>query len=85
MPMRRVAGLGLTALAVGVLWSAPAVAARPVLSYVTGRNDFTGGHVVVEGKRLYVGNYGLGMRSGCSRATRRGGLSTTRATFMSAT
>ncbi len=30
--------------------------------YVTGRNGFTGGHVVVQGKRLYVGAYGVGMR-----------------------
>ncbi len=30
--------------------------------FVTGRNGFTGGHVVVQGKRLYVGAYGVGMR-----------------------
>jgi hypothetical protein len=30
--------------------------------YVGGDNRMTGGHVVVEGKRLYVGAYGLGMR-----------------------
>jgi len=30
--------------------------------YVDGDNRMTGGHVVVEGKRLYVGAYGLGMR-----------------------
>jgi LVIVD repeat len=30
--------------------------------YVGGDNTSTGGHVVVQGKRLYVGAYGLGMR-----------------------
>jgi hypothetical protein len=30
--------------------------------YVGGNNGMTGGHVVVEGKRLYVGAYALGMR-----------------------
>jgi hypothetical protein len=29
---------------------------------VSGDNTSTGGHVVIEGKRLYVGAYGLGMR-----------------------
>ena len=31
------------------------------VEYVGGHNGFTGGHVVVEGKRLYVGSYGRGM------------------------
>jgi len=30
--------------------------------YVTGDNSSTGGHVVVEGNRLYLGAYGLGLR-----------------------
>jgi LVIVD repeat len=32
------------------------------VSYVGGNNTMTGGHVVVEGNRLYVGAYALGMR-----------------------
>jgi hypothetical protein len=32
------------------------------LRYVGGDNTLTGGHVVVEGDRLYVGAYGFGMR-----------------------
>ena len=32
------------------------------VSYVTGHTGFTGGHVVVEGDRLYVGSYGVGMK-----------------------
>jgi len=31
------------------------------VTYVTGDNGFTGGHVVVEGSRLYLGSYGRGM------------------------
>ena len=31
------------------------------VSYVGGDNGFTGGHVVVEGDRLYLGSYGRGM------------------------
>ncbi|HEX7255719.1 MAG TPA: CARDB domain-containing protein [Gaiellaceae bacterium] len=31
-------------------------------SYVMGHTGFTGGHVVVEGDRLYVGSYGVGMK-----------------------
>ncbi len=31
------------------------------VSYVTGDYGFTGGHVVVEGNRLYLGSYGRGM------------------------
>ncbi|MGH2946019.1 MAG: LVIVD repeat-containing protein [Solirubrobacteraceae bacterium] len=31
------------------------------VSYVSGDNGFTGGHVVVEGDRLYLGSYGRGM------------------------
>jgi hypothetical protein len=31
------------------------------VTYVTGDNGFTGGHVVVEGDRLYLGSYGRGM------------------------
>jgi hypothetical protein len=31
------------------------------VTYVTGDNGFTGGHVVVEGNRLYLGSYGRGM------------------------
>ena len=38
------------------------VAPRQNVEYVTGSNGFTGGHVVVEGDRLYVGAYGLGFR-----------------------
>jgi hypothetical protein len=30
-------------------------------SYVTGDNGFTGGHVTVQGDRLYLGSYGRGM------------------------
>ena len=32
------------------------------VKHVGGNNTSTGGHVVVEGKRLYMGSYGLGMR-----------------------
>jgi hypothetical protein len=32
------------------------------VSYVTGRTGFTGGHVAVQGDRLYVGSYGVGMK-----------------------
>jgi hypothetical protein len=32
------------------------------VSYVTGHTGFTGGHVVVEDDRLYVGSYGVGMK-----------------------
>jgi hypothetical protein len=32
------------------------------VSYVTGHTGFTGGHVIVEGDRLYVGSYGVGMK-----------------------
>ena len=32
------------------------------LEYLGGANTFTGGHSVIEGDRLYVGAYGLGMR-----------------------
>lgn len=32
------------------------------VEHVTGRSGFTGGHVAVEGDRLYVGSYGVGMR-----------------------
>jgi hypothetical protein len=31
------------------------------VTYVTGDNGFTGGHVVVEGNRLYLGSYGRGL------------------------
>ena len=31
------------------------------VSYVTGDNGFTGGHVTVQGDRLYLGSYGRGM------------------------
>ena len=32
------------------------------VTYMGGSNDFTGGHSVIEGDRLYVGAYGIGMR-----------------------
>ena len=34
---------------------------RSGVEYVTGDNGFTGGHVVVQGDRLYLGSYGRGM------------------------
>lgn len=36
--------------------------ARPAATFIGGDNGWTGGHVTSEGKRLYVGAYGLGMR-----------------------
>ncbi|MDQ4065266.1 MAG: hypothetical protein M3161_04400 [Actinomycetota bacterium] len=49
----------------GVVAPAAAVPPTGVLSsnveYVSGDNTTTGGHVVVQGNRLYVGAYGLGM------------------------
>ena len=45
---------------------APSIAALPGINtnvgYLGGSNDFTGGHSVIEGDRLYVGAYGIGMR-----------------------
>ena len=39
-----------------------ALAPRENVEYVGGHNGFTGGHVVVEGNRLYLGSYGNGLR-----------------------
>jgi hypothetical protein len=39
-----------------------ALAPRENVEYVGGDNGFTGGHVVVEGNRLYLGSYGNGLR-----------------------
>jgi hypothetical protein len=39
-----------------------ALAPRENVAYVGGDNGFTGGHVAVEGNRLYLGSYGNGMR-----------------------
>src|SRR5918992_1560000 len=38
------------------------LAPRENVAYVGGDNGFTGGHVAVEGNRLYLGSYGNGMR-----------------------
>jgi hypothetical protein len=45
----------------------PTIAAFPGtgtdnVTYVGGSNDFTGGHSAIQGDRLYVGAYGIGMR-----------------------
>ncbi len=47
--------------AVGALVPTP-LAPRENVEYVAGHNGFTGGHVAVQGNRLYVGSYGQGMR-----------------------
>jgi hypothetical protein len=39
-----------------------ALAPRENVEYVGGDNGFTGGHVVLEGERLYLGSYGNGLR-----------------------
>ncbi|MBD0349329.1 MAG: hypothetical protein ICV59_09265 [Thermoleophilia bacterium] len=39
-----------------------ALAPRENVEYVGGENGFTGGHVAIEGDRLYLGSYGNGMR-----------------------
>ena len=39
----------------------PTLLAGENVSYVTGDNGFTGGHVVVQGNRLYLGSYGRGL------------------------
>jgi hypothetical protein len=45
---------------------APTIAGLPGVNenvgFVGGSNDFTGGHSVIQGDRLYVGAYGIGMR-----------------------
>ncbi|MDQ3963875.1 MAG: hypothetical protein M3277_08200 [Actinomycetota bacterium] len=38
------------------------LAPRSNVEYVGGDNTSSGGHVVIEGKRMYVGAYGLGMK-----------------------
>jgi len=38
------------------------LAPRENVEYVNGENGFTGGHVAVEGNRLYLGSYGNGLR-----------------------
>jgi hypothetical protein len=48
-------------LAFGQLAPTP-LAPRENVEYVGGDNGFTGGHVAVEGDRLYLGSYGNGMR-----------------------
>jgi hypothetical protein len=40
----------------------PAVGPSQNVQWVGGANGFTGGHVVVQGDRLYLGAYGIGMR-----------------------
>ena len=44
------------------LAAAPAALAQPGATFTNGDNGWTGGHVMTEGKRLYAGAYGLGMR-----------------------
>jgi hypothetical protein len=39
----------------------PSLGLADNVSYVGGDNGFTGGHVVVQGERLYLGSYGRGM------------------------
>jgi hypothetical protein len=39
----------------------PSIGIADNASYVGGDNGFTGGHVVVQGERLYLGSYGRGM------------------------
>jgi hypothetical protein len=39
----------------------PSLGISENVSYVGGDNGFTGGHVVVQGERLYLGSYGRGM------------------------
>lgn len=48
-------------VAFGALPPTP-LAPRENVEYVGGDNGFTGGHVVVEGDRLYLGSYGNGLR-----------------------
>ena len=53
----------LVALATAASLAGSAAAEAQVgATYVGGDNGWTGGHVTSEGKRLYVGAYGLGMR-----------------------
>ncbi len=71
MYRRKYLGAGLLAILVIAVampqaYAVEAEALIPItaenVEYVTGHNAFTGGHVVVQGKRLYVGAYGVGMR-----------------------
>ncbi|HEV2061830.1 MAG TPA: hypothetical protein VGR12_03175, partial [Solirubrobacteraceae bacterium] len=56
------AGDHATVLGVGAFSAfAPVAGYSRQVEYVGGDNGFTGGHVVAEGKRLYVGSYGRGM------------------------
>ena len=49
------------ATAFGPIGPSP-LAPRENVTYVSGDNGFTGGHVAVQGDRLYLGSYGRGMR-----------------------
>ena len=51
-----------TAVSLVASFAAMLAAPRSNVEFVAGRNGFTGGHVAVEGERLYVGAYGLGFR-----------------------
>ena len=48
-------------VAIGELPPTP-LAPRENVEYVSGHHGFTGGHVAVEGNRLYLGSYGNGLR-----------------------
>jgi len=54
--------IGTMATALAVSAASTIAAPRSNVEYVAGRNGFTGGHVAVEGDRLYVGSYGVGFR-----------------------
>ena len=60
---------------------APSLGVGENVDYVGGDNGFTGGHVVIEGNRLYLGSYGRGMHiyDISSPASRGGSASTCRA------
>jgi hypothetical protein len=61
-------GTGLEPTHAQLPFSGPATVFDPIagmgtnVSRVGGDNGFTGGHVVVEGRRLYLGSYGRGMK-----------------------
>jgi len=63
--------VSLLAAVVAILASAMTSGAEPLpplaadlldVEYVTGDNGLPGGHIAIEGDRLYLGSYGLGMR-----------------------
>lgn len=67
MSRRRKTLILFAVAAVGASLLQPAAAQTPLarsqnVEYLTGDHGATGGHVMVEGDRLYVGAYGLGMR-----------------------